>query len=79
MKRTISRFLVSGLFIFGLSIGVMAQSGNGNDNKRPPKNEKKDPPKIPIRPKNDKPKDEKKRPKPPEMEYGSVAFFIRED
>ena len=80
MIKIIMRILVAGVFVLGLSFGVMAQSGGGNnDDKRPPKNEKKDPPKIPIPPKNDRPKNDKKKPKPPEMEYGAVSFYIRED
>lgn len=65
--------------VFGLSSGVMAQSGDNNDNKRPPKNEKKDPPKIPVRPKNDRPKEDKNKPKKPPMESAGIVLFVRED
>lgn len=78
MTKYFWNFLLAAAIVFGLSSGVMAQSGN-NDNKRPPKNEKKDPPKIPVRPKNDRPKDEKKRPKKPPMESAGVVLFLRED
>lgn len=77
----LKQFIKLALMIFfgiGFSVTVMGQSNN-DQKKPPPKNEKKDPPKIKVPPKNDRPKNDKGKPKPPEGEYVIEAFVRKED
>ncbi|REJ78112.1 MAG: hypothetical protein DWQ47_17350 [Acidobacteria bacterium] len=76
MLRAIINIILTIAVAMFLSVAVMAQSGGDSDKKDRPPKEKKDPPKIPVRPKNTpKPKEDKKPPE--EMAY--VIFAIRED
>lgn len=77
MMKVVIRTLITVTFSIVLSMTVLAQSDQ--DQKKPPK-DKKNPPTIPVRPKDDRPKEDKKdKPKKPPGEIGFVFYGVRED
>lgn len=61
-----------------LSITAMGQSDDDKQKKPPPKDKNR--PTIPVRPKNDRPKEDKKdKPKKPPGEFAYMMFAAKED
>lgn len=79
MKKALLKALITAAFSILLSISVMGQSND--DKQKPPPKEKKNPPTIPVRPKNDRPKDDKKddKPKKPPGEFAFMMFASKEE
>ncbi|MCO6510140.1 MAG: hypothetical protein J5I65_05045 [Aridibacter famidurans] len=78
MKKAVLKALITAAFSVILSITAMGQSND--DKQKPPPKEKKNPPTIPVRPKNDRPKDDKKdKPKKPPGEFAFTMFAAKEE
>lgn len=75
MKKFFSKIGLVAICIIGLAFSAAAQKPG--DQKKPPKSNKKDPPKIVVRPKKDKPKNNKKKPKKPV--FGEFLYLRQDD
>lgn len=78
MKKALFKALMTAAFSILLSFTVMGQSDDNKQKKPPPKDKNR--PTIPVRPKNDRPKDDKKdKPKKPPGDFAYVMYVAKEE